>query len=246
MNTLPLTFAAALIAAPAFSAPSESLKASAAAFEIQAGEAVSPFILEDSFAHVEECRVLDMKSIRGWSLEEARDLIAPCVKAVSSRYQTRIDVETGFLSTGVPAKTGLLIRTALVAGSKSHRDLVSSVERRGGRLLGHTARVLASGEPAPSAISAPVQSALRRCILPAVVRDIQTGEDFVRIYGSCLLRDEELKIVELRASRGLAVTLKTAQSPNSVESLNGFVTVDAGKGPVSVMMIAYSATVALP
>ena len=79
-----------------------------------------------------------------------------------------------------------------------------------------------------------------------VVRDINTSADFVKIYGSCLTRNPALKIDELRPGAGLTVNMKTEQDPKTVEALNGFVTVNAGKGPVSVMIIAYGAKVAMP
>ena len=44
-----------------------------------------------------------------------------------------------------------------------------------------------------------------------------------------------------------AVTVNVLkQDPKTVEALNGFVTVNAGKGPVAVMIVAYGAQVAMP
>ena len=52
--------------------------------------------------------------------------------------------------------------------------------------------------------------------------------------------------MEIRAGQGLSVNLKTEQPPAQVEALNGFVTVNGRKGPVSVMIVAYPAELALP
>jgi hypothetical protein len=83
-------------------------------------------------------------------------------------------------------------------------------------------------------------------MLPTVVRDLRSGADFVKIYSKCLTQVAELKISEIRPAEGLAVTVKTAASDAQVEAYNGFVTVNAGKGPVQVMIVAYGPQVHLP
>lgn len=243
-----LLLAALALATPAFSRPSESLRAAAGRFEMALDPAVMAFASEDAFAGVGACGALDIKTIRPFTLEEASDLIAPCLAAVGRKLPATLEIQGGFITAaqaGRPAKTGLLIKTDLVAGSKAHRDLIAGLSRRENRMLGHTVRVLTRGEAAPASVSA-VQAALAQCILPTIVRDIQTGDDFVRIYGRCLTRNEDLKIKEIRGGQGLSVNLKTEQSGAQVEALNGFVTVNAGKGPVSVMIIAYPTSLALP
>ena len=247
MKNIFLTLAAAMLAVSA-SAQSESLALSARSFEASAAEAVSPFILEDSFAGIGECGVLNIKTIRAWTLDEAADLANPCLKAVGTKYQATMILQGGFLSAsslGQPAKPGLILKTDLVLGSKPHRDLVASLARRHGELLGHQVRLLTRGEVAPASVSA-VQEALKQCIMTTVVRDIQTSSDFVKIYGRCLVKNPDLKIDEVRPGAGMTVTLKTEQSDVGVEALNGFVTVNAGKGPVQLMVIAYGAQVAMP
>ena len=82
MNKLLLTLSLTLLAAGAARAQSEGLALSARAFDASAAEIMRPFILEDSFAGVGACGVLDIKTIRAWSLEEASDLANPCLKAV--------------------------------------------------------------------------------------------------------------------------------------------------------------------
>jgi hypothetical protein len=248
MNKIFLALSLAAVAASAARAQSEALALSARAFDASAAEAIAPFILEDSFAGVGDCGILDIKTIRAWTLDEASDMAAPCLKAVGARYSADMTLKGGLISLaseGAPVKPGLILKTDLVQGSKAHRDLVASLERRRNELLGHQVRLLTRGEVAPSSVSA-VQEALKQCIMTTVVRDIQTGADFVKIYGSCLTKNPDLKIDELRAGRGLTVDMKTQQSPKGVEALNGFVTVNAGKGPVSVMIIAYGAQTAMP
>jgi hypothetical protein len=238
MNKLLLALAVAALAS----------SARAQSFEASAEAAVAPFILEDSFAGLPDCGILDIKTIRAWTLDEAADMAAPCLKAVGARYSADMTLKGGLLSVaseGAPVKPGLILKTDLVPGSKAHRDLLASLERRRDELLGHRVRVLTRGEVAPSSVSA-VQEALKQCLMTTVVRDIQTGADFVKIYGSCLTRNPDLKIAELRAGRGLTVDMKTEQDSKGVEALNGFVTVNAGKGPVSVMIIAYGAQTAMP
>jgi hypothetical protein len=248
MKKIFLTLSIVVIAAAAARAQSEALALSARAFDAQAAEALRPFILEDSFAGVAACSILDVKTIRAWSLDEASDLANPCLKAVGLKYAAHMTMQAGLLSVateGHPLKPGLILKTDLVPGSKAHRDLAASLERRQGRLLGHQVRLLTRGEVAPSSVSA-VQEALKQCIMTTVVRDIQNGADFVKIYGSCLTKNPDLKIDELRAGAGLTVSMKTEQTSKGVEALNGFVTVNAGKGPVQVMIIAYGAQVAMP
>lgn len=244
-----LLLAFATLAAPAFSQTSETLADRAGRFEAALDPAVKSFSPEDAFAGVGECGVLDIKTLRPFSLGEASAMIAPCVDAVARKLAATLEVQIGFLYATPPggtAKTGLILKTDLIAGGKSHRDLMAGLSRRENRLLGHAVRVLTRGEAAPASVSS-VQAALARCILPTVVRDLKTGEDFVKIYGRCLTWNEDLKITEIRAGSGLTVNIKTGHSNNaSVDALNGFVTVNAGKGPVSVMIVAYSARITLP
>lgn len=222
--------------------------AAAQNFETQVSEGLRPFILEDAFANVGACGVLDMKTIRPFNLDEATDLVKPCIDGVAKKYAAKAEAEAGFLSapqSGQPGKTGLLIKTDMVPGSKAHRDLLASLARREGRLLGHPAKVLTQDELAHSAVSS-LQKAIDGCMLLTVVRDVRSGADFVKIYGACLTRNADLQIKEIRPSEGLSVTVKTDATGSTVEAYNGFVTVNAGKGPVQVMVIAYGSQVYLP
>jgi hypothetical protein len=221
---------------------------SAQSFETQVVDSLRPFILEDAFAEVGACGVLDIKTLRPFNLDEAADLVKPCMDGVAAKYSAKAVTEAGFLSapqSGLPGKAGLLIKTDMTAGSKAHRDLLASLSRREGRLLGHLTKVLTKDEVAPSAIST-LQKAIDGCMLLTVVRDVRSGDDFVKIYGKCLTRNPELKITEIRPAEGLSVTVKTDATGSQVEAYNGFVTVNAGKGPVQVMVVAYGSQVYLP
>ena len=248
MNKILLTLPLVALAAAAAHAQSEALALGARAFEAQAEAAILPMAPADAFSGVGTCGTLDIKTIRPWTLEEASGLANPCLKAVGAKYSASMELEAGIVAAateGRPMKPGLILKTDIVPGTKAHRDLASSLERRGGRILGHPVRLLTRGEDAPASVSA-AQDALKRCVMADVVRDIRTSADFVAVYGSCLIKNPDLKIDELRPGPGLTVGMKTGQDEKSVMALNGFVTVDAGRGPVSIMIIAYSAQAAMP
>ncbi|MFI5349603.1 MAG: hypothetical protein ACHQ2Z_08675 [Elusimicrobiota bacterium] len=248
MNKIFIALSLAALAASAAHSQSEVVAFGARSFESMAEAAVMPLRPADAFAGVAECGTLDIKTIRPWSLEEAAYKANPCLKAVGAKYSAVIKAEAGLVeaaSQGRPMKPGLILKTDLVAGSQAYRDLSTSLARRSNQLLGHRVLLLARGEAAPASVSA-VQDALKQCMIMTVVRDINTSADFVQIYGTCLTRNKALKIDELRAGAGLTVNMKTEQDANTVEALNGFVTVNAGRGPVSVMIIAYGAKVAMP
>lgn len=225
-----------------------SVAAHSQAFESQVMDGLKPFVAEDAFAGVGECGVLDIKTIRAIELGEAAEMIAPCIEGVGRKYAAKAQAEAGLLSapqSGKPGKAGLLIKTTLTPGTKGHRDLVLALSRREDRLLGHVAKVMTKDEAAPASVSS-LQKAIDSCMLLTVVRDVKNGADFVKIYGGCLKKDASLKIREVRPAEGLAVTLATDASGAEVEAYNGFVTVNAGRGPVSVMVVAYSSQVFFP
>lgn len=242
--SLALTFAAASVSAAGFP---ESLRAGAFAFEA-AVEDAQPAPAVDAFAGVEACSILDIKTIRAITLDEASEMAAPCVAATLAKYQASGELKAGFLAaTGHDGedRSGLLIKTDLRLGSQGLRDLAAALSRREDRIFGHRVRVLRQGEAEPASISA-LQGALAGCMMPTVVRDLRTGEDFVRIYGRCLTRNADLKINEVRGGEGLSIIVQTEADRAAIESYNGFVTVNAGRGPVTLMVQAYGMRIALP
>lgn len=237
MNPFSFVFALAAAVVPA---QAGSARFPAAAFETSAQETVRAFAAEDVFADVEACAVLDAKTFRPWTLGEAADQLAPCLKAVGQRRRIALAAKVGLIaapSQSGPARPGLLLRADVAPGSADHRRLAASLERRGDTLLGHPVRLLVRGESAPEPVSA-LQRALSRCVTTAVVREIASGDDFVRVYGACLARDPDLKLVDVRAGRDLTVNVRANSAAPAVAALNGFVTVDAGLGPVQVLILA--------
>lgn len=225
-----------------------AVSARAESFESQAADSLHPFVAEDVFADIGACGALDIKTIRRFNLDEAADLIKPCLDAVAARYVAKATGEAGFLSapqSGRPGKAGLLIKTDMASGSKGHRDLVAALAHRQDHLFGHPTRILTRDEVMPATVST-LQKAIDGCMLLTVVRDIRSGDDFVKIYGKCLTRNPDLKITAIRPAEGLAVTVKTDATGAQVEAYNGFVTVNAGKNPVQVMVVAYGSQVYLP
>jgi len=241
MTTLLLAFA--VFAVPVSAQRPEALAVRAGGFEFLVGPAVAGFAPADAFSGVAECASLDVKTLRPFTLDEATDMAAPCLAAVGRKLSASVEIQAGFLAAarnGRAAKTGLIIKTDLAPGGKGHRDLMSALSRRENRILGHVVRVLTQGEPSPDSVSS-VQAALSQCIMTTVVRDIQTGADFVKIYGRCLSGNPDLQIQEIRAGQGLSVDIKTSHaSAEQVNALNGFVVVNAGRGPVRVRIVASS------
>lgn len=220
----------------------------AQSFEDMAAASVQPFAAEDAFAGIKACDVLDIRNINPFNVDEAAALIKPCIAAAASKYSISAAAEVGFVAmdkAGKPSKAGLLIKTNLLPGSKGHRDWIFALARRQGRLLGHLVKLLVKNDVAPAAVST-LQKGLESCILMTVVRDIRNSDDFVKIYGSCLTENPDLKIKEVRASQGMTVTIKTEADPAQVEAYNGFITVNVGKGPISVMVAAYGSQIFRP
>ena len=220
----------------------------AQSFEDMAAASAQTFAAEDAFAGVAACDVLNRINIHPYSLDEAAELVKPCIAAAARKYAVTAAAEVGFVAMAEidkPSKAGLIIKTDLLPGSKGHRDWALALARRGGRLLGHLVKLLVKNEVAPAAVSS-LQKGLESCMIMTVVRDIKNGDDFVKIYGSCLTGNPDLKIKEIRAAEGMTVTVKTEAAPAQVEAYNGFITVNAGKGPVSVMVAAYGAQIFFP
>lgn len=226
-------------------AQSEVSALSARSFDAQAEQAIASFLPVDAFAGVGACGVLDVKTLRPWTLDEASTMAAPCLSAVGSKYQARMTLQTGLVSgavAGHPAKPGLLLKTDLVPGSKAHRDLIDALALRNETLLGHPVRLLVRGQADVAAVS-PVQNALSSCPTASVVRDLNSSEDFIKIYGSCLTRNAQFQIALIQPGDDMTVTLMTEQAPVAAASLNGYVTVNAGAGPVRFMILAESVRV---
>lgn len=236
MTNFSALIAAALLAAPAV--------AGAESFEAQAAESVESLGSRDAFADVDECSTLDATPIRPWTLDEAAEHANQCLNAVGRRYRAQLTAQPALLPTSAePGRVGLIVSVDGMPGCTVHRDVASTVERRGGRLMGFPVRVQVRGHVAPAVPEArAVQAALGRCMTVAMVREIRDGGDFVRFYGRCLTEARELQVASVRPGQGLSVRLTTQRAPLEAASLSGVVTVNPGRGPVQVMIVAESAS----
>ena len=230
----------------------ERLSVSADAGLVRAfGDFETPVVSQDAFQGVPACAVVDARAIVPFTVDQAKEMLAPCVQALSARYSVKIGLESQVLG---PSTSGegtfglaLVLEPSIASTSKVMRDLNHGLRVRDSRLLGLPVSIVRSEEVGAEARSA-VQAAIDDCIMFTVVRKIRNGDDFIKNYGSCIKRSDKLKIKELRASAGhkLGVTVVSAADESVVSAINGFVTVNAGEGPVHVMILAYSESYSLP
>lgn len=180
-----------------------------------------------------------------------------CVKAVGVRYNLPVTLERvaasaeGSVSIQVEG-LALYIPASVGITDPLMKDLSFGIEKRQHRILGHRVMIRRGAAPkttkrvgAKSAASASVaQDAIDQCILPTVLRKIESSDDFIRYYGRCLVNFEALKIQTVRpsAGRSLSVTLLSLADAPTVRSLNGSLTVNAANGPVTVSVLAYPET----
>ncbi len=244
---LAITVAAfALIASRSHAGQSELLVQQGRAFNASVNQVLIPFQAKDAFRLVEQCGMLDIKTIRPFSLKEAFELLNPCIEGINSRYGVSLKARPGIVALGgVP---GIVIETgATPIISPVMRDLHLALSNRDHRIFGHPVRVIREDAIRPLSLSA-VQKSIDFCMLPTVVRRIRNSADFLKIYGGCITGDKSLKVLEMRPWSGddLVVTLQSSADQSVIESLNGTVSVNPGFGPVSVMIVAYPERIYLP
>src|SRR5688572_22125259 len=152
----------------------------------------------DAFSGVEACRVLDARFVKAPTMEEAVKLLTPCVESVSAAYGAKISIRQG-TPVSPENEMGIQVQMLLIEvpqgttiTSAVMKDLNRALSVRNSRLLGHQAMVVRA-EPQITA-----QQALDNCVLPTVVRDIQSGADFIKFYGVCLKNTKEFQIVEMQ------------------------------------------------
>jgi len=222
------------------------------AFENTLNAAMIPLHPKDAFLGLPACGILDAKTLRAYTLPDAVKVVSPCMSAVSARYAVSLQAERGIVGTvqnGRGAILGIVLSagTTRLVGNSMVRDVNYSISLRGGRLLGFKAVVRRQGEP-EIVVPSLAQEAIDRCMLPMVIRSIESGDDFIKYYGGCLKRAPELKVEDLKSWTGhrLGVMILTDSEGPAAEGLNGVVTVTGAKGPVSVDLIAYPKTNYLP
>ncbi len=217
-------------------------------FERDVREGLRAFQAKDAFQEVQACWIADAMPLRPFTLEQAVRLLEPCAEGLSSLYQVPVSVRQGLAASGGDFSVQLqgivfTIKSAPL-GSAALRDLSRGLNLRRGRLLGHPA-VARREEQKPRSAA---QEAVDRCVLPAVLRKIESGSDFLRTYGRCIREDSSLKVREIRPSETdpMAVTLLSSADRPTIESLNGYVAVESEKGLVEILVLAYPEVVFLP
>lgn len=220
-------------------------------FDLVVTRTVRAFQAKDAFDGLEECRVLSAIPIRPFTLDEAISMIKPCLSQVSTRYGAAVTAKKAAAAPEgglAPQVQGIVLRipTTVNLTNPLIRDLNQGIKSRNGRILGHPAMVRIEDDAKP-AISA-AQAALDNCLMTAVIRPVETSEDFIRYYGHCITQAQALKVTELRPSPGhkLGVIALCHGDKSLVESLNGYVAVSGEEGPVKVMVLAYPQMIYLP
>jgi hypothetical protein len=211
---------------------------------VRAVEGIKPM---DAFSGVEACKIIDVKFIKAPTLEEAVKLMAPCLDSVSATYGVKVTIRQGTPATpenemGVQVQMLLLeVPQGTTITSPVMKDLNRALSARKSRLFGHQTMVVRA-EPQITA-----QKALDVCILPTVVRQIQSGADFIKFYGTCLKKTAEFQITDMQPWPGKRLgVIVTTKAPKLVQDrLTTPVMVDGAEGPVVVELVAYSAPVAL-
>lgn len=230
-------------------------------FNLMVREVAAPMAAKDAFAGLQECGVVDAKTFRPVTVAQAEQMIAPCLKAVGTRYAQSVTLERiaasndGVFSVQVEG-IAIYIPSEIAVTDALYKDLQYGIQKRNGRILGHPVLLRRGAAPdrnkdvkalaeAPKSL---VQNAIDGCMQPMVLRKVETAEDFILYYGRCITQDKSLKVRELRAAPNhpMSVTLLSLADGPTVQSLNGAVTVLAENGPVTVKVLAYPQTVYLP
>lgn len=252
-------FAAFAVLIPAFAAAQEPLVRFQPEpdFDAVVSRAVQAAQPQDAFAGVAECRVVDARFFAPVSLEAARKMLQPCMAALSLKYgaqleaalgtpavQDRFNAQVEMLMLRVPASASIT--------SPLMRDLNRALALRANRILGHRAAIERVDDKRVEALDAsaagPAQDAIDSCMLPDVVRRVESGADFIKYYGGCLRRARALRVVDMKPWPGhqLGVVLLTEGDHVAAQSLTGSVRVSSAKGPVEVELVAYTQTVYRP
>lgn len=233
-------------------------------FDSMVHSIAAPMAAKDAFAGLQECGVVDAKTFRPVTVAQAEQMIAPCLKAVGTRYAEPVTLERiaasneGGFSIQVEG-IAIYIPAEIPVTAPLYKDLKYSLQQRNGRILGHVVLIRRGAAPdtlkdgkevkaLSNASKSLVQNAVDSCMQPMVLRKIETAEDFILYYGRCIVSDKNLKVRELRPAPNHPMTvavLSQAETP-TVQSLNGTVTVVAENGPVTVSVLAYPQTVYLP
>lgn len=255
-----MSLTAALFAAFALSASAQELPIRFQPepdFDAILRHAVAPLKARDAFEGLDACGIVDAKTLKPFALGELERALKPCADALSARYGTEVAAERVASAQGGEFSIQIegivfLVPAGVAKTDAVLRDLEHGIARRGRKILGHPAfarpRAPESKKDKDGAELSVAQGAIDRCILPMMLRKLESGADFIKVYGTCLKRDSTLKVQDLRPSpaHALGVMLLSQAAEPTLSKISGHVVVDTEHGPVQVMIVAYPETLALP
>jgi hypothetical protein len=236
MNKITLAAAALLTLSPLSFASSSLPVISDKDFVQTVNEALLPFQAKDAFAQAGSCGIVDAKTIRPFTIDEAISGLQPCLFDLSSIYEVRLALKVD--------ADGLVIEAeSAAAGMSLLRDLGYGLQGRQNRLLGYPVKVRRG---LTAVRQSRVQAMVDGCITTMALRRIDSGADFLQVYGGCLSRERSIKAVRPSEGQKLGLTLLVAGEQPEVESLNGIVRVPSLDGMVELLVVAYPEKIALP
>lgn len=217
---------------------------------------VASFKPADAFSAAAECGVVDARFLKPVPIEQAERMLGECLAAVATKYggadlaarRGTVTREEAF--TAQVEVLMIMIPKSVGQGTALYRDLSHGLASRQGRLLGHKAVLERADDRTVQALNkgTPAQDALDGCLMPTVLRKIESGEDFIKHYGGCLRGAKSLRLVDIRQSPAhkLGVIVLSEAEGSVVSAMTGPVKVVAANGPVEVQLVAYSNPVYLP
>lgn len=222
-------------------------------FELGVSKAIAAVKPADAFDAASECRVVDARFVKPVAIEQAEKMLAECLTALSTKYSVDLTARRGTVTredsfTAQVQVLMIMVPKSIAASSPLMRDLNHGLAARQNRLFGHKAVIERSDDRTVSILNAPAQEALDGCLMPTVLRKIESGADFIKHYGSCLRQSSRLGIKDLRQSPAhqyAVIVLSGAERP-VVAALTGPVKVLGSNGQVEIQLLAYSEPVYLP
>lgn len=216
-------------------------------FEAVVSRTLQAMAPQDAFSQAAECRVVDAKFFAPVSLDDAQKMLAPCMNALSSHYGMSVQAKSG--TPNVEGEMSVQVEELLLKVPASApvtspllRDLNHGLSLRGNRILGQKALVDRGADERTQSAASEAQDALDHCMLPQVLRRIDSGDDFIKYYGGCLRHDDALRVVALQSWPGhqLGVIVLTQGGDVVAEGMTGPVQVTGENGPVKVDLVAYT------
>lgn len=205
--------------------------ASAQDFSRSADELLAGLRGRDAFSSVEDCGLVDAKTLRPFTREEALSSLKPCFASLSRAYGAEVKLAADKGGLAVVIDAGVTLTSPL------RRDLSHALQSRDHRLLGHPVVLRRAGDELPRASR--LQESFDACPKPMVLRKIESSSDFLKHYGGCF------KGYEIRPSPAHKLGLMV-RAGGDVSALNGVISVLASNGEVELLVMAYNETLELP